>query len=247
MRCSRTGLCGLLLLAGSAAAQPGYEPLAIPRDELHRRVRTIALEPYQPLLGTPQPEAVRARVEARFDGALRRHGFEVLPSHHFESLWRHFSQQLGGIYDPSSGAPDEEKYGVVRDFTLRELATRLGVDALLDAYMGERPLESHITFEFGNRLGYGHWASLGEPLRLGDALIPGAPGNKPQRVVGHSLELQLRDLSDAPLFALACSIQWTRVYVARSYHERTARELHDPARLDEAIAICTEDLAPSLE
>ncbi len=240
-------LFGVLLLTSARVGSADYDPYAVPRGEFRQRVRVVALEPFEPLQDAPNPAAMRAGMETRLADALRKHGFEVLDSQHFEAQWRRFSEQLGGVYDPTTGRVDPEKHAIVREFTLRELATTLHVDAVLTSYIGNRELESYVSFEFGDRFGYGYYATLEEPLRLGDQPIPGDPGNKPQRVMGLSLEVQLRDISDAPLYGVACSIQWTRVYVARGYYDRPTSELHPQDRLDRVVEACTEDLAPQAE
>lgn len=118
----------LVLLLGCATP---FDPFLVPEDEVRARVQTIALAPFQvhPDVGDRAVLAplVESAVLARFEGS----GYRVLPAATMASIWRRIAADVGPVFDPKTGAPDEERWALTLDLVSRELRSEHGVDAIL--------------------------------------------------------------------------------------------------------------------
>lgn len=203
-------LACLALVVPARARADEYDPFRVPREEFAGRVHTIALEPMIVPADVEQADQVRRLFEEVFTRELAAKGYTVVPAQEFDRVWRGNSRRVGGAYDRVTGRPVKERWNVVRDLTLKELADQAHIDATMST--------SIRLDEVGwqKRAFRTYFESLGAPL-----LYRGKPlVDMPQRVVGYRVGLTIRDLSDASLYTISMPYEWVRAYVYRSYEER---------------------------
>jgi hypothetical protein len=230
---------GLALLAGGArgAAGEDYDPFRIPREQFRAQVKRVALRPLVAPPGAPEVVRARASLEGLIAAALERQGFAVVPSREFGEAWRRFAGDLGGVYDPVSGEPDEAKYQAAWEYTTRELETRLDVDAIL---------VSNVHYDFIQpALGFGDWKAAGKTLLWQGQPLGAAPIAQPQRVEGPFLGVRIFDRAAVLLYDVRMPLEWSRIYAGRGYEERPETELlNDATRNAEVVDTLLGYLAP---
>ena len=123
-------LLAAFVALGCATTAP-YEPYQIPREQFHATVRTIAVFRLMLPDDLENPDRVREKFEAMILTALEREGYRTVPPQQVTPIWEEITTQLGGLFDPMTGARDEEKFDTARLHALQEIATRFGADALL--------------------------------------------------------------------------------------------------------------------
>lgn len=116
-----------LVLVGCAPPPPGFR---IHPPELRDRIGVIAIAVPRLPLGADEDGALRSQLDAQLGERLRAAGFGVVSSDEWERLWRSLASDVGGIYDPKTGAGDDAKFEIVYDAAFRELRASRGVDAV---------------------------------------------------------------------------------------------------------------------
>jgi hypothetical protein len=99
-----------------------YDPFRIPSFELRDRVRTIAVAPLEVSSTLVDRSYTRAEIEPMVTERLRAGGFTIVPSDEMEVLWRRAAGDVGGIFDPVTGAADKERFTAVGAAVHRDLA-----------------------------------------------------------------------------------------------------------------------------
>jgi hypothetical protein len=161
---------------------------------------------------------------------LQARGYRVVGSDVVGPVWRRYASQIGGVFDPLTGEPDDEKLRVARSYAARDLAHSHQVDALLLAFTSERTLYRSN--------GEPVWPQFnGENIRLGQQPVL----DMPQLVTGVWLSVIMVEPDGRRLYKGGIPVQWRTVYVARSYFRRPDEELFPSHRVSNAVR---ELLAP---
>jgi len=211
----------VMSLAHSAASDGEYQPLKISEESFRSRVSVIALM----ALGLPPdvrlPDSTLEEAEKILAAAVRSRGYRIVPATEFESTWRRYSEQVGGVYDPVTGLRNDEKYGVVWDFTTRELQDRFDADAFLDPDVYYGSMRAHSTpqaLEVHWEVWKGKLEWAGMPLTV-----------MPQFVNGAWIGFQIVDADHAKLYDVGRSLNYVAVYALQG------REALPAARLFESL------------
>ncbi len=107
-----------------------YDPFILSRSEIYERVETLAMMPLQ-CPDFDRKEEVSARYEALITERLEAAGFKVIPSEESSSIMNYKIEDLGGMFDPTTGEVDEEKRQAVSDHLLQELNAKFDFDAYI--------------------------------------------------------------------------------------------------------------------
>ncbi len=113
-------------------AKPDFTPLPA-------TLKTIAVAPLDSWTGGVKPEQVEAAFEQRVVAQLVAADRTVIGPDDWKAIWRRHADDVGGIYDASTGKPDDEKLETVREAVIRELRETRQIDAIL--YVTVRPSE----------------------------------------------------------------------------------------------------------
>ena len=209
-----------------------FNPFSMPKEMVQERVHTIALRAVR------VPPNTRKMIGPMFESliaqGLQEQGYQTLPPNEFERIWREMSERLGGIYNPGTGESYEERHDAAWQHTTRDLARRLSADAVLDA----RVVAGEIPLRWGLRLTGFYWFAADEIVQWrGEGIGASESKHMPQKVLGTYLNVSLYDLSGARMYAVTSPIEWTKVFIARSYEERDQVELYlDDERNRDAVA-----------
>ena len=211
----------VVLVQGCATPPPPYEPFKTDRQELFAKVKTIALAPVRMPGEIEDREPVRKKFESYIETKLRQGGFTVIPSSEYQTLWKQATEQMGGVYDPLTGAPDEAKAKAVATHTLRELQRTTNADAVL--YSAVRPVLAKFTG------GMAHWDEASEPVNapidntLARLLLSGNSASG--TVAALSLVTFLDDMNNVTMYANAGGIQLTARLAGNTFVPVPRKEL----------------------
>jgi len=95
------------------------------------RLTTIAMAPVNISFSMMSQTDARATFEPTATERLERTGFKVIPSEVWEDLWNQSASDVGGIFDVSTGAVDEERFDLVRESVYQTLESEYDVHAVL--------------------------------------------------------------------------------------------------------------------
>lgn len=179
----------------------------------------------------------RATFEPVATDRLESAGFRVIPSEAWEELWIQSAQDVGGIYDRSSGEIDEERGELVREAVYRALESEYEVQAVL--YLSVRAEELYDTvgnpaFCGGRRRAYFPFASSPEPgdylnVTLARALC---------------LSASLYDMETRYLYGIRNPLEVIETYANQTRAVRPKEErLRDPERIEGALEAVVGPLA----
>lgn len=222
------------LLALLACASPPPAPPPVPEPPAWREaVRTLAIAPLFSVTSRVSAAQATAAFEERVTKRLVDAGFEVVGSDVWDAIWRRRVEDVGPIFDASTGKPDEERHALVRDAVHRELAEDRGVDAIL-------LLEIRVDETYGSRVA---------PEACGDRIQPWWPGGwKPEGDPALLVRIScLAGFLVVPggeqLFARQAGLEGIETWDAQTRAVRPAAEmLQDAAVLDRAVGVVLEPL-----
>jgi hypothetical protein len=222
------------LVACGCATAPLYNPYTVPREEFRRLVRTIGLLPPGVALPGEQRKLVAVELERALTEGFQQRGYRVIGSDVVGPVWRRYASEIGGLFNPLTGEPIEEKVELVRKYVGRELARSHNVDAL--AVTWTRKAVYYL------RSGAPPWPEfLGERMHLDGRPIL----DMPLRVLVSRIGFLIIEPDGRTLYAVSIPVQWTAVFVARSYYERPYAELFPAERVRAAARGLLEDLEPA--
>ena len=133
----------LLAVAVLGGCAKPYDPFQVPREEARERIADVAMVPAQVSSFVMDPLEARATFEVPATRRLERAGIRVIPSETWQTLWNQAAMDLGGVYDPSTGRPDSDRYKLAREAVYRALKTDHGADAVL--YLSIHTLDLYMT------------------------------------------------------------------------------------------------------
>lgn len=219
--------CAVLAVVLTACAAP-YDPFRIPIAELRSRVRTIAVAP---LLAAPDVVDVAragATIEPLLADRIAAAGFAVVPSDVMERAWRRAAEDVGGVFDPVTGAADPERFEAVQAAVFRDLRTRHHVDAVLHATIAvvALPLTGGTVSYCGRRSDAIYWPSS----------AAGGLRTEPTLVTVLCLNAWLYDMEQRELYGIRHGIEPVGTYLRQTRAVRPiAERLGDRARLTTAV------------
>ena len=230
-------LAGLFFFAPSPAIAE-FDPFHVPRDRFREQVRRVVIRPFRFPATLPDSRLLSRHAMRHVTKELERLGFEVVDPAEFEDRWRGYSEALGGVFDPTTGAADTEKYRLAFEYTLRDLVNSQGVDAVVR-------LSHFLRVADVGSDGVYLWAAgsslLWEGRRIPDRIGIGRVW--PQRVHAAWLGIEIRDASGQALFDVGYPLGWTRIYMLRGFEEFPPEELYTEETIDEAFNRCLAELA----
>lgn len=198
-----------LLVVGCATRQP-YNPFKVEPAQFREKVRTIALVPVGVPKGMDNPDEIAKRYEAIITSKLEEAGFKLVSSKEYSAIYDPMVKQVGGLYDPITGEPIEEKFKSAREHAVRELINKHRVDALL---------YPRIVVEkanwFRNRA---MWSGVKEPTTgkegfWADLNTPSAYGTIPAL----SLVIQITDSNQTVYYVNSGGIQLLQLYTREGF------------------------------
>jgi hypothetical protein len=133
----RLSLSLLALAANVAAGCAGhnrYDPFIVPQSRIYDSVKIIALDPTC-ACGVPQELTAVDPDRGRFDSlltlTLHNAGFTVVPPSESQAIWKHVTDSLGGLFNPTTGERDSSKFAQTRMLTMQVLRSRFHADGWL--------------------------------------------------------------------------------------------------------------------
>jgi hypothetical protein len=200
---------------------------------IRAKVRTVAIVPLFSTTNVVAREQVEAAFLGRARDRLTTSGLRVVGPEVWDVIWRRYADDVDGIYDPSTGEADDEKYRTVEDATRRELAEKHAVDAILS--LSVRPVDT-----------YGVAAM---PRVCGQPVAPYWPGgwfkwgNGASRVRTACLIGFLSDPSGTQYFARQAPIEGIETFDQQTRAVRPPDAVfQDPTILDRATEIVLQPL-----
>lgn len=113
-----------------SAAPPEVSPV-VQRTQLQKTVKTIAVLPID-LYGIGYEESIRAIYHNRLAQGLKAAGYDVVSRSDMAHLIQDAAEQVGGVFDPISGAPIEDRRAKAHEIQVRILKEQHHADALLE-------------------------------------------------------------------------------------------------------------------
>jgi hypothetical protein len=230
----RTAAATALFLATAVPLTAAeFDPYKVPREVVAGRIDAVALWPVLLPPGTEDSAALEARLEKMLVAALESKGYRAIASAEYLAAWLEPAAKVGGVFDPVTGQPDEEKFTTVRDFARREVAARHGVDAILIAHVTADVVHPWVKPRFMHP---GEFHAFDQMLVWQGRPLQAHRDNQPQSVSGTFLNVVLEDLKGARMYAIRAPIEYTRIYLLGSYEDVPSSVLYkDQARLQSAV------------
>ncbi len=113
------------------STQKPYNPFKVPRESFYPALKTVAVAPVRLPSDLEDPEPVRALFESAITAKLKNAGIAVVPATDAGPIIEEKTKEAGGIFDPTTGKPDEAKVKALNAAIGRELKARFNTDALL--------------------------------------------------------------------------------------------------------------------
>ena len=114
-----------------SSTQKPYNPFKVPRESFYPALKTVAVAPVRLPSDLEDPEPVRALFASAIAAKLKNAGIAVVPGTEAGPIIEEKTKEAGGIFDPTTGKPDEAKLKALNASIGRELKGRFKADALL--------------------------------------------------------------------------------------------------------------------
>src|SRR3954464_5545067 len=109
----RFGLFAIAIFAfACSSGQKPYNPFKVPRESFYPALKTVAVAPVRLPGDLPDPEPVRALFASAIAARLKTAGIAVVPGTDAGPIIDEKTKEAGGIFDPTTGKPDEAKLRV---------------------------------------------------------------------------------------------------------------------------------------
>ena len=234
-RISSAALFATLGLA--CAGHTPYDPFLVPQDRIYGTVKTIALAP---VLAPREIAAVnpsRGRFDSLLTADLRAAGFSIVPADSSLVLWKHVTDSLGGMFDPTTGARDSAKFELARRLTMSALKQRFGADA----WLHPRIVFAPAKFDAGTAT----WDGTKESYQsFGAKFLAAFLGTETYgRTPALSFWVGLEDLTGRDLYVNQGGLQLYEKPRGRQFESIASGELYaDPARNAKAVQLALRAL-----
>lgn len=193
-----------------AGCGSGLDPPAgaLSPRQLRRLTHTLVLTPVMGPDELDLPAEVARKIDSLVERELRGAGVRVVPAHEYTKRWNAAVERVGGLYDPYTGEPIDEKFESARWRLVDELERRFGADALLypELWVVEAPHSSGVAqWDGASQAVSGLGARL---LHAIDALLDLGEGSLREGFVAAlSLVVIIEDLDGAEIYRQAGGIQ----------------------------------------
>ncbi len=124
----RTIMFAGLITFGTGCAVTPYDPFIKSRAEIINTVDVVSMIPVR-LSDFDRKDEVAARYESLITERFETAGYTVIPSSEFSSIREPMIEQLGGLFDPTTGQQDKEKLKALQSHITNELITKFDIDA----------------------------------------------------------------------------------------------------------------------
>ena len=114
-----------------ASTQKPYNPFRVPRETFYPALKAVAVAPLLLPGDLEDPEPVRALFADAIAARLKKAGMVVLPAAEVGRIIEEKTKEAGGIFDPTTGKPEEAKVKALNAAIGRDLRARLNADAFL--------------------------------------------------------------------------------------------------------------------
>ncbi len=162
----------VVALTGCATAPP-YNPFQISEERFRTTVKRIALAPIVVPLELGISESTKLRFDSLIEAKLKDAGFDTFPAKNWGEVMERILLEVGGVFDPRTGSPDETKVKTVLARTGNEIRGRFQFDAVL------LPRVHVVKADWGSA--WANWDGVREALAsgLGTLGAPNARGTIP--------------------------------------------------------------------
>lgn len=170
---SNVGPLALVAALAGCATAPPYNPFQVPEEQFRATVKRIALAPIAvpPQLGIS--ESAKLRFDSLIEAKLQEAGFATFPAKSWGEIFARIQQEVGGVFDPRTGSPDETKVKMVWARTANEVRSKFQFDAVL------LPRVHVVKADWGSA--WANWDGVKEALASGLGVLgaPNARGTMP--------------------------------------------------------------------
>lgn len=140
----RTALVILLaLFANVSIAKSKEEAPAVNRAAIHAAIKTVGMMPIRVPGYLPDVDGLARRYEAEVQARLKAAGFEVVGPDAMREINARLAKSMGGLYDPMTGEPSEEKVEAHAKFARTEYLSLHKVDGFLEMAIVQRVARSY--------------------------------------------------------------------------------------------------------
>src|SRR2546425_3341536 len=98
-----------IVACACGSTQKPYNPYKVPRESFYPALKTVAVAPVRLPSDLEDPEPVRALFTSAIAARLKNAGFAVVPPTEAGPIIEEKTKEAGGIFDPTTGKPDETK------------------------------------------------------------------------------------------------------------------------------------------
>lgn len=230
----------VLGLGPSGCATPP-PPAEVDYSYVRRKVKTVALAPLRSGIEGVKPEQVEAAFEQRAIDRLVGSGLIVVEPAVWKASWRRYAEDVGGIFDVSTGKPDEERLATVQEAVIRELVETRGIEGIL--WLAVQPIDVHGVSEMPKVCG-----RVLSPF-WPDGWADRGPGQDPATLVRFSCLVGVLEYPGGKkLFTRQAGIEGVATYDAQTRAVRPVElVLRDGLVLDQATATVLLPFDPPLE
>jgi hypothetical protein len=132
----------LAFLANDSIAKPKVEAPAVDRAAIHAAIKTVGMMPIRVPGYLPDADGLARRYEAEVQARIEAAGFEVVSPDVMREIHARLARSMGGLYDPMTGEPIEEKIEAHARFARTEYLAANKVDGFLKAAVVQRTARS---------------------------------------------------------------------------------------------------------
>lgn len=140
MKCGRTRatlVAVIAFLAAPAVRASDSTPevdhhFKVPREELLAKIKTVGLMKVEVPIDVPDAPKIAQRIETEVSERLAAIGLTVVPSLAYTGIRNRAEAALGGLFDPLTGAPNQDRIRAFQDFVRNEYELKHPVDAYLN-------------------------------------------------------------------------------------------------------------------
>jgi len=136
-------LCTVVLLGGVNLAWSANEPRPVDPVAIHAALKTVGVLPMRVPSLIPNGEGVARRFEAAIEERLRAAGFQVVGAQAMRDIHARLGAELGGIYDPMTGATTREKVDEREQLVRAKYLESHPVDGFVRLAVAERSANSY--------------------------------------------------------------------------------------------------------
>ena len=160
-----TALCAVTLLGSTQVAWSANDPKPVDRAAIHAALKSVGVLPMRVPSLIPNGEDVARRFEAGIEERLRAAGFQVVGAQAMRDIHARLGAELGGIYDPMTGATTRQKVDEREQLARARYLEAQPVDWIRTA--GRRAAHRQLVFDdrrVGRREGKRHRPEQHEKL-----------------------------------------------------------------------------------